>query len=716
MIILSHREKAKDLVSNIGQTLFDNRVIIILLIAIFLIAVGVRSDLMKYPGNYLFEPDASYHARMILNLTREGSVPNPDNLNYYQVEGGVGNQAPSVYWYLSAVFYAIIAIGQPFSKDLLLWSVKFFPAIFGALIAIAMYFLAKIVFNSKKVALITAFVTAVTPAFVYRTMSGAQGDNSLGFLWMVIGFYFFVKAVKTKTLTKKDIINALLAGIFFLIMSMTWRMYILIPAILIPYILFSLIYIAAYSTKKENTKHNEVLIFAAKIALSLGVFSILFLIGGFTFSQDPVFWLFSVANYATSFIPLEAGLITILLVVGGIVFTALAYYISNLDQETKKLVGTATILGLYLIFFALIAMFLTQPDIFYDNGEGRNSIGSMVGEESVGNSFFGTKYNSLIVLPWLALILLPIGLFLLKKEDLHPSVLMWVWVIVTLLMAWYKLKFTFVFGLGIAAGASIVAFAVFEMLKNFKLEKGFEAKLTIFALLFIALLGVGATARFIPDYSPFPNQDQGVIDRMDWIINNTPTDAKFFNWWNEGHVLALTTERRFSTDNRNESGMANEGYARFIITPDSNLAYTIASKQIGADYILLESDLVGAMHSFEDYNLGTLAPNAVKAKYSTGNYNILNCTDNNTTVNCSGNTLPKEQFLSISQKWKSTPDAFPDGTNPVFYYRTNDQLLVLNKAMNNTNFAKVFTNSDETSKYYSEVYSKGGLKIFKILK
>ena len=66
----------------------------------------------------------------------------------------------------------------------------------------------------------------------------------------------------------------------------------------------------------------------------------------------------------------------------------------------------------------------------------------MVGEESVGNSFFGTKYNALIVFPWLALILLPIGLFMFKKEDMHMGVLFWAWVIVTLFMAWYKLKFT----------------------------------------------------------------------------------------------------------------------------------------------------------------------------------------------------------------------------------------------------------------------------------
>jgi asparagine N-glycosylation enzyme membrane subunit Stt3 len=496
-------------------------------------------------------------------------------------------------------------------------------------------------------------------------------------------------------------------------MSMTWRMYILIPTILIPYTLFSLIYIACTSTKEKDVKQNEVLIFIAKIILSLGLFSILFLLGGFYFSQDPVFWLFSVASYAATLIPLDAGIITLLLIAALIIFTAIAYFISNTTKETKKTIWTITVLGLYIVFFIVVALFIVEPDIMVKD---RTSISSMVGEESVGNPYFGTKYNALIVLPWLGLILLPLGLFLFKKNDLHPSVLMWVWTLVTLFMAWYKLKFTFVFGLGLVAGGSIVAFIIFEMQKKFKLEKGVEAKITILALIFIVLLGVGATARFVPDYAPFPNQDQGTIDRMDWIIKNTPNDAKFFNWWNEGHVLALTTERRFSTDNRNASTEANQAYARFIITPDHELAYEIASKEIGADYILLESDLIGAMSSFEDYNLNRLAPSEVRGKYSIGNYNILNCVDNNTIISCGGNNIPREQFMLFSDKWKTTPDAFPDGTNPVFYYRTNDQLLILNKAMNNTNFAKVFTNSDETSKYYEEVYSKNGYKIYKILK
>ncbi len=52
----------------------------------------------------------------------------------------------------------------------------------------------------------------------------------------------------------------------------------------------------------------------------------------------------------------------------------------------------------------------------------------------------------------------------------------------------------------------------------------------------------------------------------------------------------------------------------------------------------------------------------------------------------------------------------------MFYYRSGLNVLVLNTAMNNTNLAKVWTNSDETSKYYETAYNKDGVLILKIKK
>jgi asparagine N-glycosylation enzyme membrane subunit Stt3 len=720
---------------NLKLQIWDNRYLLAILVTIFLLGVAVRSDLIKYPGNYMFEPDASYHARMILNLVRDGSVPVIDNLNYYQVPGGVPNQAPSVYWYLSAFIFGIVNLlfnfGQPFNHELLLFSIQFMPAIFGACIAIAMYFLARDVFNNKKIGLITAFIAAITPAFVYRTMAGAQGDNSLGFLWMVIGFVFFVRAVKTKTLTKWDIINSLLAGILFLIMAMTWRMYILIPAILVPYAFFAIFHIASRAEHShehmhagknlfglENLKtllHNEVIQFAIKIFLSLGIFSILFLLGGYVFSQDPVFWLFSTAIYVSSITGINASLISLLVLVGGIISVALAYFISISKKETKELVELFVILGLIVGILVMCGLFLTQKDLFVQD---RTSIGSMVGEESVGNTFFGTKYNSLIIFPALAIFLLPISLYFFKKKDSHTGILFFFWVIITLFMAWYKLKFTFVFGLAIAPAAAIVAYLLIESLSKLNFSEGLESKISYAALLFLCVLGVGAVGNFIPDYMPFPNSSPEQITLMNWIDANTAKDAKFFNWWNEGHVFSLETERKFSTDNRNSSPLANKLFAEFNITTDTNRGYEIASKEIGADYVYLTTDMLGvnSLATFEFYNAEKVIPTLAQ-KYYVGQLFSLTCyPQNTTTYSCNGNSVPKAQFDSISTTWKSVPDTFLDKVNPTFYYRVGDVILALNQAANNTNVAKVILGSPETSALYERVFVDGGIVVMKVKK
>ncbi|MFA5764273.1 MAG: STT3 domain-containing protein, partial [archaeon] len=211
----------------IKKHIYDNRKMIFILIILFIFAMSIRSNLVRYEGNYLFEPDAYYHARLTEEIVQTGHIDAIDPNVYYQVEGGVKAQQPSIYHYVGAAFYTILSFGI-WNKELFAFSAQILPILFGALISIGMYFLGKEVFNSKKVGLITGFMAAVTPAFAYRTMAGAQGDNAFGFLWMVLGFLFLVRALKTKELAKEDWINIILAGLMFAAMVFSWRMHLLI--------------------------------------------------------------------------------------------------------------------------------------------------------------------------------------------------------------------------------------------------------------------------------------------------------------------------------------------------------------------------------------------------------------------------------------------------------------------------------------------------------
>jgi dolichyl-diphosphooligosaccharide--protein glycosyltransferase len=697
----------------IFQKVWEKRVIIILLIAIFLIAFGIRAHLLRY--NYLFEFDAFYHARLVEQIVKTGSIVNPDPLAYYQ-QGGSPAMQMSLYHVVSALLYNIISFGQPFNRELFLWAVQFFPVVFGSIITVLLYFLGKEVFNNKKVGIIMAFIGAVTPAFAYRTMAGAQGDNSFGFIWLVLGFIFFIKAVKTGTLQRKDVLNTVLSGIFCGAMVLSWNMYPLIPLILIAYTFFALLIIACREKEISNKiLENPVIILFLKFLVVMIIFHLIASLYG-TDWIDTTFAYIKGAFNAVSPLDLDVHSTAIISFAGVIASLLISYFISKTSTDIKALAKTGSILLLYFLIAIVVFAFLTVPDLFYMHG-GRDSIASMVGEESVGNSFFGTKYNSLIIFPWMALIVFPITLWLYKKNDSHTGILFFFWIMLTLAMAWYKLKFTFVFGLAIAPAAAIVAYALFEGLKKFNIEKGVETKVIFVSIFLLILFGVGASAKFFPDYTPYVDQHPEWLQAMNWIKANTPLDAKLLNWWDQGHILAWVTERKVSTDNRNVSYNANKGMASFVVLEDTNKAYTIAAKEFDADYVILESDMFYQGASFEFYELNkvTYSDPSIQ-KYGEGIVNIIGCSEVQGGYSCGRNQIAKDQFEKLPTKWNNVPLEFYNGKFPEFIYRNGNSLVVLNNAMNNSNLAKVWFNSSETSAYYEEVFSNGQVKIFKIKK
>jgi len=523
---------------------------ILILIILFLFAMSIRSNIVRYDGNYLFEPDAYYHARLVQDIVQQGYVTPIDPNVYYQVEGGMNSQSPSLYHYISAGIYSITNFGN-YNKESLAFSVQFWPIIFGALICVGMYFLGKTIFNSKKIGIIAGFLTAITPAFAYRTMAGAQGDNSLGFLWMVIGVIFLVRALKSDKLEKTDLINSLIAGVLFSLMALSWSLHLLIPVVVIPSILIIIIY-KAYESKAQPIKKSVIVNILIKTLIAIGIYTI-------TSYLYNSFWVPQAMQYVRGILDINDFLAIIFGIIIIIAISIFGLYLQRANKETKEIGLYVAIALLYIVLFAVLFMFVTEPDLFYRGG--RTTTISLVGEESVGLSSFGIKYNALLILPFVGLFLFPLSLFLLKRKDISLQILLWFWTIVTLGMAWYKLKFTFVFGLGLVMGSILAFDFFFSLLKKYEISKGIESKITITALLFILLIGVAAAPMYLNQFQPFANSDTRWVDTMNWIKDNTDQEANFLNWWGEGHQLAFVTERNFSADNRNASKEANKAYA-----------------------------------------------------------------------------------------------------------------------------------------------------------
>ncbi|MEK6941393.1 MAG: STT3 domain-containing protein, partial [archaeon] len=325
---------------------------------LFLLAFGVRAHMMRF--DLMWEFDTYFHARIAGEVIQNNfAVPQFDPMAYYFMENSVPNTAV-FFWLLSAAIYKIFTLGAPYDKELWIVFVKALPAVFGALTSIAMYYLGKELYG-RKAGYAMAFFAATVPAFVYRTMAGQFEGQSLGFLWLVIGFIFLVRAVKHLDFNKTSIRNAILAGIFFGIMAWSWAAFLIIPLILIGYFFSSLIVFWF-----KNTPFEKILNFAKIVVISSLVFSFLAtLFVGTT-------WIDSTISSIAKYVPLS-----------------------------QQNISSSTDIG------------------------GDNVLAATVGEENTGKQFFGEKYSALIIFPILALILIPLNLIRKKDYATSLLIFAW---------------------------------------------------------------------------------------------------------------------------------------------------------------------------------------------------------------------------------------------------------------------------------------------------
>ncbi len=171
---------------------FLNRKEIKFILIIFLLAFGVRAQLMRYEP--FFEFDSYWHARMGSYVIQGQGIPTIDPLGYYHNPAAAAFSSPPVlFWYISAAIYKLFTFNAPYDFELWVLFVKILPALYGALISVGMFFLGKELFkgpHENEAGLFAGLFAAIVPAFVYRTMGGFFEDDSLGFIWMVIGLVF----------------------------------------------------------------------------------------------------------------------------------------------------------------------------------------------------------------------------------------------------------------------------------------------------------------------------------------------------------------------------------------------------------------------------------------------------------------------------------------------------------------------------------------------
>jgi asparagine N-glycosylation enzyme membrane subunit Stt3 len=630
------------------ETFFTKHKIFFIVLLVFILAFAVRGHLLKY--DYMFEFDTYWHLRMT-GYTLQGDLPEYDSLGFYQQGGSNIENKPKLLWYLTSFLYILFTLGAPYKKELLMQFARFLPAIFGAIIAVAMYFLGKEIYN-KKVGIIMALVTATIPAFVYRTMAGFYEDDALGFLWLILGFLFLVKALKNLKVTKTSLKLALISGVFFGLMAFTWAAFLMIPLILIPYFIAVMFYMA-YKNYTNKQMASFLKIFVIAFILFIALASI----------AQPV-WIKKTTNFVNDYIPLSK---------------------ENVDRLYNKNLDESDVLAV------------------------------SVGEENVGKKFFLYKYSFLIWIPFLIILLIPLYLFFSKRRDIF-MLLIFFFVLLTGYMAWSKLKFTFYFGIPIAAATGVLFFILDEWIKNKSLV--YKRFFAIFIGL-IVLTSIAAGTHEVFTKVPHIVEKNDWRESIFWISENTSSDAKIFNWWDYGHWITYFTERKASTDNTNSRMEGNSDFGKFILTDDFNFTKEIM-KKYDSDYFIADTTYFNRYTSFGSYGFMTI--NYQDPRISRHLSVAFDCAkgllpDNTVAYKCNENIFKEEDMEKLPTTWVDNPTDIING-NPVFIYRLEDnsKVIFLNTASNQSTFAKIWFSEENHSKLFSKVYENGDVRIYKIEK
>jgi len=188
-----------------------NNIYLVMLVIVFLFALGIRLiplDSIKY----LQALDPYMISRLSLEVAEKGSIPHLDILRYFPYV------TPTYVLNLGNIYipaYLFNLVNLITGIDFLTWS-QIWPAIFGAILTVIMYFIGSEAFD-KKSGLLAAFFLASSSAVLHRSSAGWFEKEPIGMLFILTSIYFLIRAWERESWP-----SGLLSGVSLAIAAASW--------------------------------------------------------------------------------------------------------------------------------------------------------------------------------------------------------------------------------------------------------------------------------------------------------------------------------------------------------------------------------------------------------------------------------------------------------------------------------------------------------------
>jgi asparagine N-glycosylation enzyme membrane subunit Stt3 len=643
----------------------QKKILIIITIILLALIIGFTSHIRTSnistlkdatTGEYLTaDLDAFYWLRLATILDTNGTYPTYDLMRYPTLKLPFSDELmPHLLVFLHRTL-------SNFSDKMTLRYVDvIYPVIFFALSMIVFFFLILKLTKSKITALLSSFLLAIIPAYLFRTMGGVSDHEPIGmfaFFLALLAFAISMEIIEKKKSWKKAIIWGIITGFLTVFNIAAWSGVATFTLLIIPITIFILWITNKGKNEEGKSNFKEYLLFYAFWVIS-------FMALGFIFSYPTK----AIFGLIFSLKGLVLPVIFIFLVVD--------YVLMHIKNKKIEDIGKYRIivsLILTIIFFVVISLILQNnmgfslsniiSSMLRPFGGGRtgstvaenalpytldiiNQIGKVVfwlffvGTLIVGIDFsrgIGKKSNKILFsFLWVLMIFGIIfhrystGAVILNGES-FLSKLFYIGSIVVFAGAfiWMYFKdkveakssniiillFTFFMALsGISAIrllfilTPVVCFvAAYSLTKIY--EYGRESKEEIIkmilylAVLAIVILLIFSSLTYIKTIKAQAAQIGSSANlqwqySMEWVRNSTQPGDLFVHWWDYGYWVQYIGERPTVTDGGHGDGYWDHLTGRYLLTtPDPNTALSFMKAQ-NVSYLLIDPTDIGKYSAF----------------------------------------------------------------------------------------------------------------------
>ncbi len=602
--------------------------------------------------------------RYAQTIIHNGSLPKMDTLRYVPLGFDTTTELQMVSYMIVLTHALIGSLGY----DSPILAAVVMPVLFFVLIIISFFLFVREIFITKDnpikaslIALISTFLMIVVPVFLSRTIAGIPEKESVGFFFMFLSFYLFLKAWKSEKM-RNGIILGILAGISTALMSLTWG------GVIYAYITIAVATLLAFILNKIHKKEFIVysLWFVSSVALFL-VFS----------NRSSIMGIISSLSTGSAF------LVFFVLIVH---FTLWKTKLSKLKLLQTKLPKNILSLVIAIVLGILIVSILLGPGFIIGKLKDINQIlfnpitgrwNTTVAENrqpyfTEWGASFGPFIGSVPVLFWLffigSVVLFKKMLDTLKKGDSWVLTLFYILFFIGLVFSRYAphpaifdgegviSRIVYFGGFLLLLGGLIYYYSKYHKEDNKAFEKIKLEYLLLFSLFVLCLFTARSAVRLIMVLGPisviFPAfmvvsfcdrclkskgdkriywaivsivlvllvvfifwnfyketktqaykfipsyYNQQWQKAMGWVRNNTSTDAVFAHWWDYGYWVQSIGDRATVLDGGNAMVYWNYLMGRLVLTGDNQKDALNFLYSHNASYLLIDSSDIGKYGAF----------------------------------------------------------------------------------------------------------------------